>query len=154
MINLKNYSTLANTNGKISPWWITGYTDGDGSFLINTFKSKSTTNGYSVIIIFQLTAHYSEIEFLRQIQDYFGGIGAIVISPDKTAVYFRVQKLSDILQIIIPPKDFVEYPLQSTKFVYFYLFKEVAFLLDKKAHLSLGGFQHWKVLSYKAARCA
>ena len=53
----------------------------------------------------------------------------------------------DIIQVIIP--HFTNYPLQSTKFLSFYLFKAAANLMDKKLHLTLPGYK--ELLTYKAA---
>ncbi len=51
------------------------------------------------------------------------------------------------MEHIIP--HFLAYPCQSTKFIYFYLFKAAADLIKKKEHLSLEGYI--KLLSFKAA---
>jgi len=54
---------------------------------------------------------------LERIKDFFG-VGSIVIHKDNMVSY-RVSKLSDILNVIIP--HFTNYPLQSAKSIDFHL---------------------------------
>jgi len=142
----RNYSTKMPLDVKIlDHWWVTGYTDGEGCFTINTIKSKSTKLGYTVKLHYQISVHHSDEAILHALKAFFKDAGYIVYSEHYVA--YRVEKLSDILNYIIP--HFTAYPLQSTKFIPFYLFKVVANLIDKKAHLTLQGYR--EILTYKAA---
>jgi len=142
------YSTKLLPDVKIlHPWWITGYTDGEGSFMINISKSPTTASGYTLMPVYQITVHYSDEALLHAIKVFFKGVGNIEYTADKRNVSYRVKKLSDIIKVIIPHFD--KYPLQSTKFIPFYLFKAVVNLMDKKTHLTPQGFR--EVLTYKAA---
>lgn len=83
---------------------------------------------------------------MLNLKDFFGeNIGKIVISKD-TCTY-RVDKLNDILGVIIPHFD--KYPLVTQKLADYILFKEIVSLMKNKEHLRLDGLK--KVLSLKAS---
>jgi hypothetical protein len=113
--------------------------------MINTAKSKFTTIGYTLTVVYQITVHCSDEAILHSVRSFFNGVGNIEYKGNY--VSFRVKKVSDILQFIIPHFD--KYPLQSTKFISFYLFKAAVNLMDKKHHITLSGFKD--LLAYKAA---
>jgi len=71
-----------------------------------------------------------------QIKDYFGGIGNIYISKDKSR--FTVRSLDDILKIIL---HFDNYPLITKKKCDFILFKEIIHKIIEGEHLSAKGLQ-------------
>lgn len=58
------------------------------------------------------------IDTLRRLHVFFG-VGRLIVSPSGTNVTYRVTKLSDLLDVIIP--HFAQYPLLSTKWVTFTL---------------------------------
>ena len=74
-------------------------------------------------------------------------IGKIVIFKD-TCTY-RVDKLVDIFEVIIP--NFDKYPLVTQKLADYILFKEIVSLMKNKEHLTLDGCAARKILSYKAS---
>lgn len=148
MKNNSKVITLINREIKsLDPWWVTGYTDAEGSFMINVFKSKNVNLGYSVKLIYQITAHYSEIDTMFSIKSFFNGVGNIEFSSNGKYVSYKVYKIADIINTIIP--HFITYPLQSTKLVYFKLWCKSSEVIDKDLHLSKEGFR--TILSYKAS---
>jgi hypothetical protein len=68
MNKLNNEKCIAGKNLSLSPWWVTGYTDGEGSFMINTYKTKNTLVGYTVKLIYQITVHKSDEALLHAIK--------------------------------------------------------------------------------------
>lgn len=52
--NVKLYSS--NNLNKINPWFITGLTDGDGTFVVNVLKSDRAIVGWLVVISYHLAA--------------------------------------------------------------------------------------------------
>ena len=62
--------------------------------MINTYKTKNTHLGYTVKLIYQITAHHSEEPLLRAIKLFFKGVGNIEFTADKQYVSYRVYKLS------------------------------------------------------------
>lgn len=142
----RSYTSLIDTNSikPLNPWWVTGYTDGEGNFTIKTIAAKTTKIGYTVRLIYQITVHPNDIEILHRIKAFFN-VGQIVHT--RHYVSYRVTNFSDIINVIIP--HFCAYPLQSTKVISFYLFKAVAAIIKNNGHLTLEGFR--EILSYKAA---
>lgn len=63
--------TKLTSNYNLNPWWITGYTDGDGCFMLNIISSKSNKVGYSAVLVYQLVAHYRDKDTLNY--NYFSG---------------------------------------------------------------------------------
>ena len=110
----------------LNPWWVTGYTDAEGSFLINTFQAKTNKIGYAVKLQYQIAVHYSDKLILYIIKAFFNNVG--VITSIKDYLYYRVVNFSDIVNEIIPHFD--KHPLQSTKAISFYLFKASAAIMD------------------------
>lgn len=143
--NCRFVTTQVNPVKELHPWWVTGFVDGEGSFIINTTKSKTTKIGYSVKLIFSVSMHHSDEALLHKLRAFFKGAGHIIHT--KKYVAYRVENFSEIMEHIIP--HFLAYPCQSTKFINFYLFKAVADLVNKKEHLSMEGYI--KLLSFKAA---
>lgn len=82
---------------------------------------------------------------MLNLQKFFKGVGKIVVFKD-TCTY-RVDKLKDILDIIIP--HFNKYSLVSQKLADYILFKEIVSLMEKKEHLTLSGIK--TILSYKSS---
>jgi hypothetical protein len=140
--NIQRYFYSEN-NPKLDPWWVTGFTDGEGNFTIKTIKSKTTIIGYTVRLVYQISLHPSDKEILYKLKSYFN-VGEIVYTEHYVA--YRITKISDILNVVIP--HFSNYPLQSTKLISYYLFNAVAMAIKNKEHITLEGYK--KILSYKA----
>lgn len=135
--------SLSDNSMQIDPWWVTGFVDAEGNFTIKPTKTPTTKIGYTVRILFQITLHPSDQNILYRLKDYFK-IGDIIHTEHY--VSYRITKLSDILTILIP--HFMNYPLQSTKTISFFLFNAAAIAISNKEHITLEGYK--KVLSYKA----
>ena len=76
------------TNFKINPWFVTGLSDGDGSFYIVLRKDLSCKFGYSIGLEYKVVAGINplNLKLLKQIQSFFEGVGTI--SKDKTVYHF------------------------------------------------------------------
>lgn len=88
----------------VNPWFISGLTDAEGSFVCIVRKSEGHRLGWRVEVIFQIGLHKKDLELLNLIQAYFDGIGTIdASSSSKTNMCaFRVSSLKQILNKIIP----------------------------------------------------
>lgn len=84
-------------------------------------------------MIFIFGVHSSDVDILHKLKSFFNNRGERLESRDY--VVYRVTKLSDILDGIIP--HFNTYPLQSTKLVSYNLFCAVAEIMRNNAHLTL-----------------
>ncbi len=139
MKHIKTQSLLIEEKSpRLDPWWVTGYTDGEGNFTIKTLAAKTTKIGYTVRLVYQVSVHPSDIELLYKLKSYFNNVGDIVVTEHYVA--YRITKLSDILNIVIP--HFSNYPLQSTKLISYYLFNAVAMIMKDNNHITLEGYKN------------
>lgn len=83
---------------------------------------------------------------LKQIKLFFG-VGNIVNSGTRDSVYYSVNSIQDIINVIIP--HFLKYPLITQKRADFLLFKEIVELIAKKKHLTLEGLR--QILAIRAS---
>src|ERR1700688_938443 len=139
-----NFSTI-NTPFQISsinPWFITGFTDAEGSFMITITQNEKSKMKWRVIPSFAIHIHNKDISLLNQIQKFLG-VGNVRKNSNTTAL-FRVDNFKEI-QVII--NDFDRFPLLSVKASDYILFKECYNLIMQKQHLNPKGFE--KILSLK-----
>ena len=74
-------------------------------------------------------------------------MGLVSTRPDRSKCVFRVTKIEDLINVIIP--HFEAYPLLTQKKCYFLLWYKVVQLMSTKQHLTSSGFS--KILSYYAS---
>jgi hypothetical protein len=122
----------------INPYWLAGFTTGEGCFLIRTTKNTN-----SITLRFKLTQHIRDAELLQYIEQYLN-CGAYYPSGDIGD--FVVSNFLDIKEKIIPFFD--KYSILGTKHLDYLDFKQAASLVDKKEHLTVEGSA--KILSLKA----
>ena len=125
-----------------SPYWLAGFSSGEGSFMIKVKNSASYLAGYQVILEFQLAQHNRDIILMKSLINY---LDCGVISEYKQIVLFKVTKLSDISNKIMP--FFIKYPILGVKYKDFSNFCQVAELMHSKAHLTPKGLE--KILNIK-----
>jgi hypothetical protein len=124
--------------------WITGFTDGDGSFMVSVIKSKDRALGWRVTPIFSIKLSDKNQEILINIKSFFG-VGSIVFNQTSGVAIYSVKSVLDIYSVIIP--HFCKYPLLTQKQADFFLFKNIIELIIKKEHLTPLGLK--KILEYK-----
>lgn len=115
----------------ISPWFITGFTDGEGTFGIFLQKSTSSKIGVTIIPLFQIGLHKKDEKLLQDIRANLGGIGSI--SYGLNTVFLKVQSLKEILTVVIPHFD--KYPLITQKQADYLLFRQIVSMMERKEHL-------------------
>ena len=151
----KYYSSLANSRtipdkidnseSNMAPGFATGLIDAEGSFTVSVLKSLYTKTGWVVNARFKITVHIVDLDLILNLQKYFKGVGKIVIF--KETCTYRVDKLKDILEVIIPHFD--KYPLVTQKLADYILFKKIVNLMVNKEHLTLEGLK--TMLSFKSS---
>src|SRR5690606_38513982 len=105
---------VSNSNKqKLDPWHITGFSDAEGCFIINIRERKKNKIHWGINGIFKICVHIKDLPILKEIQQYFGGIGSISIVSTRNEVNFSVQDIKSITDVIIPHFD--KYPLESAK---------------------------------------
>jgi len=62
---------------KLKPYFVTGFTDGEGSFIISITKNPESRLGFRVKAIFRINLHKEDLVLLKLIQSYFDGAGNI-----------------------------------------------------------------------------
>jgi hypothetical protein len=132
----------ASTN-QLNPYYITGFTDGEGCFFVGVSPDSKSKTGYRVKASFQIGLHLKDLALLKQIQLFFG-VGKIS-KLGAESVQFRVYALEDLKVII---HHFDKYPLLTNKQSDYLLFKEVVSLVQEGKHLTLEGLN--KIVSIKA----
>jgi len=75
--SVRGLHTKANSKKTSFDWFLTGFTDAEGCFLISIRKSSHSRVGWNVEHKFQIGLHEKDEELLKQIQAYFGGVGKI-----------------------------------------------------------------------------
>jgi LAGLIDADG endonuclease len=119
----------------LNPYWISGFTAGEGCFSVSVIKSKAKL-GETSWIRFILTQHNRDKNLMNSLVTYFG---CGKINQASAATYFVVQRLSDIMDIIIPFFD--KYPLVGVKVKDFEDFKRVGEIMNSKGHLTKEGLE-------------
>jgi len=142
----KNCANIINPFNQLDPWFITGFTDGEGSFSILISEYKRMKIGWQVKAEFQLCLHSKDVEILYQIQKFFKGIGNISFKSNRDVAQYRINDINSIKEILIP--HFEKYPLQSAKSIDFLLFKQCVNLIVNKDHLKQSGLE--EIIAIKA----
>jgi len=129
----------------INPWFITGFVEGEGSFIINITKNNKTKTGWRVQVEFKIGLHKKDLNLLNGIQKFFG-VGA-VYNQAEDAVQLIVQSDKELIVII---NHFDKYPpITKKKWGDFQLFKQVVYMMLNKEHLTIQGLD--KIVSIKAS---
>jgi len=130
-------------NKILYPYYVTGFVDGEGFFLINVPSRSDQKLGYNVNLMFKIKLHSKDKVLLEKIRDYFG-VGNITIRKNGYVEYI-VSSKKDIEVII---NHFDSYPLITQKWSDYQLFKQTFELIKCKEHLTKEGLK--KILSLKA----
>jgi LAGLIDADG endonuclease len=140
------FSTLqSDKNVQLKPYWVTGFTDAEGTFTIVIDKVQKRKLGWRIQSKFQICLHVRDLPLLLKIKHFFRGIGSVSVSGD--LAFYSVSSVKDLVNIIVP--HFLNYPLLTQKGADFILFKQIVELMDNRAHLTVEGFN--KIINIKAA---
>jgi len=115
------------------PNWLSGFTSGDGSFLVIIQKNK--TLGYQVWLKFQITQHSKDELLMKSFVSYLG-CGRYETSQ-KDYGNFVCTKFSDINEKIIP--FFSKHPIAGIKLLDFVDWCKAAEIIKAKDHLTEDG---------------
>ena len=146
---LKRYtSTAVDINcvyrNEINEGFLTGFSDGEASFIVSVYESNRANTGWAIRLIFKITLHKRDKELLNQIKTYLG-VGEIYDQGENTIEYSvtSLQKLKVIIDY------FDKYPLISQKRVDYELWKQIFNLMLNKEHLTEEGLR--KIIEIKAS---
>jgi hypothetical protein len=121
----------------IDPNWFAGFVDGEGSFIVFIYKSKTTT-GYAVKLTFSLSQNYRDKELLSSCVNFLN-CGRVSEKPQTSSVELLITKFSHIEDKLIPL--FNKYPLFGIKQRDYEDFCKIALLIKHKVHLTNEGLE-------------
>lgn len=143
IINSTN-NFISNRSIVLDPFWLTGFTDAEGCFSV--ILTKRLNNSWRIIVSYEINLHIKDISTLYLIRDFFG-VGSVYSSPSRSTCVYRVSKVDDLINVIIP--HFLNYPLLTQKYSDFVLWSKVVNIMSTKEHLSTNGFN--TILTYYAS---
>ena len=136
--NLNDNLLPSNLRGSVSPWFITGLVDAEGSFIVNIIKDDARSLGFLVLFQFEIGLNEKDKVLLEMLKEYFGAGNIFYSSKDET-FRLKVSNLDQLQDIIIPHFD--KYPLISQKQGDYLLFKDVISRMLNKEHLTREGLE-------------
>ena len=96
----------------LHPWFVTGFSDAEGCFLISILRSNTTKSGWQIRARFEIGLHQKDKALLERIKSYFCNVGSSIYKHGTQGIQYRVQSVK-YLAIII--KHFDKYPCLDTK---------------------------------------
>ena len=137
------------------PFWISGFTSGDGSFNLKIGENATTSIGVRIRLRFAIGLHIRELDVIKGIAAYFNLLQPRIsnsiegnypkenkykhITILQDVVQLQITTFSDVINIIIP--FFEKYPVLGQKALDFLDFKTVSRLMINRKHLTVEGFQ-------------
>lgn len=123
--------TADNQQERLNPYWISGFIDGEGCFLIQVNKNANMTQGYHILPEFRLVQHGRDKLLLHRIRDYFGcGVVRKNSSKNRAILEWRVRDRVGIKKLVY---HLSRYPLQTKKKKDFLKFCTILQMLDVKS---------------------
>ena len=122
----------------VLPWFVTGFADAEGCFMVAIRKAPRQTLGWGIEANFIINLHKRDVELLKDIQTFFGGVGRI--SKERNGcINFTISSLNQILTQVIPHFD--KYPLITQKRADYLLFKQAVMIMQRGEHLTVSGLE-------------
>ena len=100
--------------------WFVGFTDAEGCFYIQPNNTKT-----SFQLVFHIELHIDDIDVLYKIVEILG-VGRVIKIKGRNSAKLYIYKFDDIIKVLIP--IFKEFPLQTTKYLDFISFLEIALI--------------------------
>jgi hypothetical protein len=113
----------------MSPDYITGLAQTDGSFFCSIILSNRHLFGIQFRPKFSITADLNSLLVLEEIKKYFG-CGDIIINKKNHSAEYIVSRLTDLMYVIIP--HFNIHPVFCAKLHAFNLFSKIVLSLYNK----------------------
>jgi len=148
IIQRQLYSTASNLDNSklpLDPWFISGFSDAEGCFLVLIRKSSKNLLGWQLEVNFTINLHARDLDLLKLIKAYFG-VGRIG-KERNGCCDFTIGSLDQILTKVIP--HFEKYPLKTNKYSDYLLFKKVIMMMQRGEHLTAEGLQ--KIINIRAS---
>ena len=129
---------------EINPWFLTGFSDGEASFIVYIQKTDNTKIGWATWVAFEINLSDKDLSILKDIKSYLG-VGKINQKSNGTCVYY-VRSFKEISTLL---DHLDKYPLLTQKQADYLLFKSAFEIIRNKEHLTQKGFH--KILAIRAS---
>jgi len=126
--------------------YITGFVDGEGSFLVSFSNRPKLSVGIEVRPSFSVSQHKRSKNIIVELCKFFQ-CGSVRFSQRDQNYKYETRSLKDLVDIIIP--HFEKYPLRTSKKEDFNLFRQICLLMKKNKHLSAKGVKQIIRLAYQ-----
>jgi hypothetical protein len=127
----------------LNPWYVTGITDGDGSFNVRIVRYISNKKGdlkWRIFLTYTVVAedNIANRNMLELLQAYWANLGC----TGSISVFDGVLRLNfdSIKSAVIIRNHFITYPLLTYKLVNFNIWSSILDILLAKEHLTTEGF--------------
>ena len=114
------------------PYWVAGFSSGEGCFIVDISKCKSTKIGYSVNLRVMISQHARDELLMWSLINYFN---CGKLHKNNNCFNLTIRNFSDLDTKIIP--FFIKYPIVGQKLLDFQDFCRVAKLMKEKEHLTI-----------------
>ena len=125
--------------------YISGFVDGEGSFLVSFQIRAKMSTGIEARPSFTISQHSRSKEILFRICEYFD-CGTIRFNRSDDTYKYEVRNLTELANNIIP--HFEKFPLQTAKAQDFEKFKIICGKMQEHRHRSCEGLQEIIELAY------
>ena len=115
-----------------APYWVAGFTSGEGCFIVDISKCKSTKIGYSVNLRIMISQHARDEQLLRSLINY---LNCGKLHKNNNCFNLTIRKFADLDTKVIP--FFIKYPIIGQKLLDFQDFCKVAKLMKENEHLTI-----------------
>lgn len=149
--NINNNNTKLfrdEASNKLSPYWVTGFSDAKGCFSVKVGKDLAKKHGIRIRPVFTIELRKRDKELLKLIQTFFG-VGTITekIRKGKPTAIYTVQTINDLVRVVIP--HFKQYSLLTQKKADYLLLCSVVDIMVSNKNLSYDNVI--EILSIKAS---
>jgi len=121
-------NTCVDIQAPLTPAFISGIVDGDGSFFVYFLDSGEIKVGFTIV------TDKASMAMLQDIQAHFKGIGSIRVGSKNELVY-TVLGINQIVDVLIPFMD--TNPIISERALHFDKFRKVSLLMKENNPLTL-----------------
>lgn len=122
----------------IDPSYISGFVDGEGSFVISFSPRKKMSLGWEIRPSFSVSQRRDRAEVLFLIKEYFD-CGSIREDKSDGTLKYEVRSLNDLVWKVLP--HFKKFPLLSSKRKDLAKFMTVCEMMKQGIHLTPEGFK-------------
>jgi len=124
------------SNSKIDPYWMAGFTAGEGCFSIKITRSSTVKTGFQVQLRFNITQHSIDKVFMNSLTNFWG-CGKVFLRFRENKVDFQILKIKDLSDKVVPL--FQSISLQGVKSKDFADFCKAVEIMSIKRHLTKEG---------------